>query len=549
MKIKVVDVSQEQIEEALKQAKAALPPTVFEKIENVVRAYSTLLKILENKNTTIGRLRRMLFGSSSEKSSRVLARQEQSQAPGEEKPKEGGNKSGQKKPPQPGHGRNGQDAYWGAKTKDVPHHKFKSGDRCPGCRKGKVYEQGERPGTLVRVSGQPPLDATIYRLQKLRCNLCQEIFQARPPKGVGKQKYNEPAASMIGLLKYGGGFPWNRLDKLQGAMGIPLPSSTQWDIVRDAARKIQPAYDELVRQAAQGKVLHNDDTGMKILAWMGKRREASLLELAKTADKDENPGPERTGIFTSGIISEVKERQIALFFTGRRHAGENLNALLDKRDPSLRPPIQMSDALSRNIPGNFKTVLANCLTHGRRKFVDVMENFPRECEHVLGIIAEIYKNDAIAKKQKMTDAARLKFHQKQSAPLMKKLRAWMQERVAQKKVEPNSGLGEAIGYMIKHWEKLTLFLKKAGAPLDNNICERALKKAILHRKNALFYKTDNGARVGDIYMSLIHTCGLCGADPFDYLTQLQRHAKKLRAQPEKWMPWNYQKVLPRAGSP
>jgi len=106
---------------------------------------------------------------------------------------------------------------------------------------------------------------------------------------------------------------------------------------------------------------------------------------------------------------------------------------------------------------------------------------------------------------------------------MEGLWAWCNRQFEERLVEPNSGLGEAIAYLLKHWDKLTLFLRKAGAPLDNNICERALKRAILHRKNALFYKTCNGAHVGDIFMSLIHTCQFCGADPFDYLTELQRH--------------------------
>ena len=121
-----------------------------------------------------------------------------------------------------------------------------------------------------------------------------------------------------------------------------------------------------------------------------------------------------------------------------------------------------------------------------------------------------------------------------------------QERPKSQAVEPNSGLGKAIGYRLKHWEKLTLFLRRAGAPLDNNICERALKKAILHRKNALFYKTDAGAGVGDVFMSLIHTCALNGADPFDYITQLQRHTTEVRKKPEKWLPWNYRQTIERA---
>jgi len=102
---------------------------------------------------------------------------------------------------------------------------------------------------------------------------------------------------------------------------------------------------------------------------------------------------------------------------------------------------------------------------------------------------------------------------------------------------------QAIRYLLKHWKKLTLFLRKAGAPLDNNICEQALKKAVLHRKAAMFYKTENGAHVGDLYMSLIHTCQLNGVNPFDYLTELQRHADELAASPRDWMPWNYRQTL------
>ena len=126
---------------------------------------------------------------------------------------------------------------------------------------------------------------------------------------------------------------------------------------------------------------------------------------------------------------------------------------------------------------------------------------------------------------------------------MEDLRRWMAAQSAEYKTEPNSGLGKAISYLLRHWTKLTLFLRQQGAPLDNNVVERALKKAILHRKNALFYKTMNGARVGDLFMSLIHTCRLCGANSFEYLTELQRHARELAARPAEWMPWNYRETL------
>jgi hypothetical protein len=291
------------------------------------------------------------------------------------------------------------------------------------------------------------------------------------------------------------------------------------------ADQIYPVYPELIRQAAQGDVIHNDDTTMKILA---------LMQNNKAQDQSE-----RKGIFTTGIVSTINDQKIALFYTGRKHAGENIADLLQQRQSDRSPPIQMCDALSRNTSDAFKTILANCLAHGRRKFVEVALNFPEQCRYVIETLAEVYKNDQIAKDQNMTADQRLHFHQSESGPLMKKLETWLNDQLDQNKVEPNSGLGQAISYMLNHWKPLTLFLRVPKAPLDNNICERALKKAILHRKNALFYKTENGARVGDLFMSLIHTCNLAGVNPFDYLTKLQKHSSELAEHPEKWLPWNY----------
>jgi hypothetical protein len=116
-------------------------------------------------------------------------------------------------------------------------------------------------------------------------------------------------------------------------------------------------------------------------------------------------------------------------------------------------------------------------------------------------------------------------------------------------VEPNSGLGQAISYLLKHGAKLTLFLRVVGAPIDNNLVERALKKAILHRKNSLFYKTRKGAQMGDLFMSLIHTCENNGVNAFDYLTELQWHAEELKQNPSAWMPWNYRDALARLATP
>lgn len=208
----------------------------------------------------------------------------------------------------------------------------------------------------------------------------------------------------------------------------------------------------------------------------------------------------------------------------------------------------MCDALSRNLPGELKTIVANCIAHGRRKFVDGVNNFPEACRHVLEILSEVYRHDAHCRNQGSSPDDRLAFHQAHSGPRMTGLENWFTEPFETHQVEPNSGLGQALTYLRNHWPKLTLFLRQAGAPLDNNICERALKKAILHRKGSLFYRTPHGAQVGDLFMSLIHTCQLCGANAYDYLTTLQQHFTELSSHPQQWMPWNYRQTLQGLGA-
>jgi transposase len=423
-----------------------------------------------------------------------------------------------------GHGRNAASAFTGAEKVSVPHGQLKPGDPCPECREGRVYRQKE-PKTLIRIVGQAPVKATVFEMERLRCNACCQMFTAAEPAGVVAAKYDMTAVAMIALLKYGTGVPFNRMERLEGQMGMPLPAATQWELMEPAASSLEPILDELIRQAAQGSVVHNDDTGMRI------------LKLVRNTDDG------RTGTFTSGIVSIWREWRIALYFTGWKHAGENLADVLRQRAAERDAPIQMCDALSRNTPKlpGVEILLANCLAHGRRQVVDVAANFPEECRYVLESLGAVYSFDAEAKERGLTPEERLTFHQSNSAPVMDDLHQWLKNQFAEHKTEPNSGLGKAISYLLRHWPELTLFLRQAGAPLDNNIAERMLKKAILHRKNALFYKTMNGARVGDLFMSLIHTCELNKVNPFDYLTALLRHLAELSVCPTEWMPWNYRR--------
>lgn len=426
-----------------------------------------------------------------------------------------------------GHGRCGASQYTGARWIQVNHPSLRQGQRCPQCQKGLLRAQRRR-GVLLRIQGSPAISATGWSLEKLRCDTCGEVFTAPAPPQAGTSKYDESVGVMVALLRYGGGLPHYRLARLQQSLGVPLPESTQWELLVPLFQVALPIFEQLLRQTAQASVLHHDDTSMRILEL---RRPGS----ATAAQID----PKRTGTFTTAIVGRVEQYSVVLFMTGWHHAGENLAKVLQHRSEQLPQPIQMCDALSRNTCAELDTLVANCLSHGRRQFVPLATSFPEQVRFVLEQIREVYRADAEAKKLGLSSQERLLHHQTHSLPVMDKLHQWMNQQLEDKQVEPNSGLGQAIQYMLNHWERLTLFLSQPGAPLDNNICERALKMAILHRKNSLSYKTLNGAQTGDLFMSLIHTCRFNRVNPYDYLLAIAKHPEKVKAQPQDWLPWNY----------
>jgi transposase len=538
-----LDVRIEEAAAALARTRALISAEDHALLTHVVDTLAWIEAELQGKTASIDRLRKMIFGASSEKTRDVLGEDTKDtgatlepEVPGAEAASPPTQDPVAPRPKAPGHGRNGAVAYTGATQVTVAHPHLHRGEACPGCTSGKLYPQSE-PAKLLRITGVAPLSATVYERERLRCNLCGEVYTAPSPEGVGEEKYDATATSMVGLLKYGIGTPFNRIEKLQDGLKIPLPAATQWDLVQAGAKTgLAPAHEELLNQAAQATVVYNDDTTMKVLRLTKAQRAAALASDEKG---------ERTGIFTSGIVATDAGHKIALFFTGVRHAGENLNAVLARRSPDLPAPIQMCDGLSRNIPSDFDTILAQCIAHARRKYVELTESFPAQVRFVLETLREVYITDARARKEGLTPDQRLALHQKESGPRMVALEQWMQAQFDQRIIEPNSTLGAAILYMQKRWSELTLFLRM-DAPLDNNVCERVLKKAILHRKNAYFYRTLEGARVGDIFMSLIHTAELNHIAPFDYLVALQRNAAAVAANPADWMPWNYQATLARS---
>lgn len=527
-KSRPIEIDIQELETILEQSRTQ--PLSDEQRKKLRDAFETLLYLrdrIQGGDATIRRLREILFGPQSERSKDILdgggnATDGADSAPKYEK----------EKPSPKNYGRNGADQYTGAKRLTCKHETLKDGDRCPNCKKGKLRKQSD-PERVIRIYGHPPVEAMIFELERLRCTFCGEIFTAKGPGDVGKDKYDASAAAMIALLKYGTGVPFARLESFQNGFGLPLPASTQWDVVDEAASKVDPVRQHLIRVAALGEVLHHDDTTAKIL---------SLVEVKVNAVSGSTT-KKRTPAHSSGIVSIAGDRRIALFFTGTQHAGMNLRDVLAKRAQDLPPPIQMCDALAANHVKEFETILSNCLAHGRREFVEIRHEFPEECRFVIEKLAEVYRHDAHTKEAKLEKEARLRYHQEHSAPVMRELHEWLRRQLDEKLVEPNGLLGKAIQYMTKRWEELTVFLRVAGAPLDNNLCERVLKKVILHRKNSLFFKSERGAEVSDIYFSLIVTAQLHEVSPFDYLKELIEHHVDAGRQPELWMPWNYREQL------
>jgi len=517
----IKSLSAAELEKLLDELRGLLAPATYQLVESLLQTLQWVMAVLEQKTASLARLRRLIFGEKTEKACNIF--------PGSS----AAVLSGAAKPKAKGHGRNGAKDYPSAQRVRVPHPQHKAGDLCPKCLKAKLY-LFKTPARLIRIVARPIFNATVFELERLRCALCGSLFTAPVPAEAGLGKYDPSVGVMLALMRYGVGVPMYRTGKWQTYFGVPLPASTQWELIEAASETPQVLYETLIGVAAQGQLLHNDDTHMRV--------QSVRKEIAAAGSQQE-----RTGIFTTSIISKTGQRQIALFFTGQKHAGENLNQLLQRRKAGLNQPLQMCDALSRNEPKEFHTLLCHCLLHGRRQFVEVVENFPDECRKVIESLREVYRFDALTKKQKLPDMDRLAFHQAHSQPVMDDLQKWMQEQIEQKKVEPNSGLGQAINYMLKRWQTLTRFLSVPGAPLDNNITERALKMAILHRKNSLSFKTLHGARIGDVHMSLIHTCELNRINPFDYLMALQQHADAALKTPESWLPWNYEQAIAAAG--
>ena len=533
-----------------------LPRADAERVEWVIRMYFYVVFALQEAKLSVKRLRSLLFGKSPapspapEESSAasqaegdgtnaaaVLEADAEAAAPGQQAPP-GASPRPERATPKGGHrpgtGRLGADAYVGASRVECRHEELAVGQRCPVCGQGTLYELPA--GVEMRIDGHALLSAIHYELEKLRCSACGVIFTAGLPAGVGDEKYSAQARAVLAASRYYLGVPGYRLQGYQAMLGVPVPDATQWDqieVVGDCAYKV---FEHMEREAAQGELIFHDDTAVRILSLI--KENIDMLSVAQAQGL--STPKERTGLHTTALVVQVGEHTAILYYSSRCHAGENLQGLLDKREAGRDKPLAMSDALASNaVADESMLIRCHCLAHGRRKFSDLAEVFPHACQVVLEVLSQVFDHDEQARKEQWSPQARLAYHQAQSQPLMEVLKEWLDTQIDDHLVEPNSSLGKAIVYMQKHWETLTRFLSVPGAPLDNNLAERALKLFIRQRKNSLFYKSTHSAYIASVVTSLIATCLYAGVNAVDYLVALQEHRSAVFADPAAWLPWAY----------
>jgi len=508
-------------------------------LEQVLRWYFWLLFALQEARFSLKRLRAMVFGDRAKKRP-----QKPSSGGG---PASGGGAEGPETapaevpgahadhtspPPSPGerrsgHGRWGAQAYSGATQVVCRHETLAVGERCPVCGRGRLYRV--EPGVEVRLDGHALLSAVRYALEKLRCSACGQVFTAAVPPEAGTEKYSARARAVLVLGRYYLGVPLYRLEGYQAMVRVPVADATQWDQIERVADCAYPVFEHLQALAAQGEVLYQDDTHVRILSLMAANRQAQA---------DGTSGV-RTGMYTTALVAQQGAQTICLYFAGRAHAGENLAALLMQRAEDRGKPLVMSDALAANDADEAALIRCHCLAHGRRKFAELEDVFPHECAVVMDALAQVFDHEEEARLQQLSAPARFAYHHQYSGPIMAALKDWLAQQFQERTVEPNSSLGKAFQYLLTHWQTLTRFLEVPGAPLENNTAERALKLAIRQRKNSLFYATDYSAYIASMLTSLIATCLHAGVNALEYLVALQEHRTAVFGAPTAWLPWNY----------
>ena len=220
-----------------------LPAQTCQLVEKALRTLQWLMGVIEAKDTTIGRLARMIFGAKTEKTGQLFPQPPPTGYP---------SAAAAAPPPQrKGHGRTAAADYPGAKPVPVPHPQLRPGDRCPDCKQGKLYLL-KRPAQIVRITAQSRFAATRFELEKLRCKLCGKTFTAPAPPEAGLEKYDPNVGPTLGYRRFGGGLPHYRLEPNSGLGQAIHYMLNHWEPLTLFLRQAGAPLDNNGAHAARG---------------------------------------------------------------------------------------------------------------------------------------------------------------------------------------------------------------------------------------------------------------------------------------------------------
>lgn len=418
-------------------------------------------------------------------------------------------------------GKYGFDDYSGAVTHTHEVEGCTAGSLCQACGRGKYYPGEDRKKLTFK--GSPVIQVEKHIQKTLRCNQCGH--ETMTP--LQHRKWTPEARSSLIIQKLYGS-PWNRMSRIQKLYGVPVAASTCWEQSKmvwvDSAQFIAARLQEYV---ANSPSWMSDDTGNKIL---------SVL-----ADNKGLDAKETRACHTTAVCASYGDFKIHWYVTTNQYCAENLNDLFSKRtDP--QKILLTTDASNQSIPKGelLKQVDSTlCLGgHGRKKFKDLESNYPEICHYFLILIGFLYKHDRSCKDK--SPGERLAYHQEHSTGIIEAIYAKIAELFDQRRVEPNSDLGKAMRYWLKHRGGLTAFLRIKGVTLDTNWVERTLRVIALYRKNSLFFKTKHSALIINELFSLVSTCEANGINAFAYLNWIQVHWKDVQENPDLYLPWCFE---------
>ena len=465
------------------------------------------------------------------------------QQPAEKKPK--------------GHGRNGADAFVNAKHFNHELSPDIIGSLCEEC--GPVRGAGRmsnyREKVIIRIVGQPLFDAEVHHYEQVRCRICGKIISAEGPaevlEGIGSNyvTYGWSACAMLIVMHYFAGAPFKRLESLHNGWGIPMPDANQWSMVDASSDLLSPLHKASERYGVENAInLGIDDTGSMIISVRRQiKAEIAALERLGESTKDV-----RTGINATGVYMETHDGAvIQLFYTGRHHAGEIIDQLLAYRQRSQPKLAKVTDGASKNFAHEQEDQLieATCNAHAFLKFRAIKDLYPAEYAIAGEVYKQVFDNDDEAKALELTPIERMHYHREHSKPLMEKLKAMCQDKLASKLVEPNSPLWEPLTFIINQWPRLTRFYEEPNVPLDTNLVEQMLVIPVRYLAGSFNYKTETGAEVGDLCMSLIATARANDVEPVAYLTDCLRNHEDLARRPEYYLPWVYRERIRERDGP